>query len=130
MSFQEKLDHLIIDKANIPAAYALKELIHQNTYLSNGEMIEWKGATHEVFSPICIKTDKGVERVKIGSYPICTEKEAMVALDAACVAYNEGRGEWPTMSVAKRIRGIYNGTLSLEMQHLVEDIKSLQGELD
>ena len=31
---------------------------------------------------------------------------------------------------AKRIRGIYNGTLSLEMQHLVEDIKSLQGELD
>ena len=31
---------------------------------------------------------------------------------------------------AKRIRGIYNGTLRLEMQHLVEDIKSLQGELD
>jgi len=31
---------------------------------------------------------------------------------------------------AKRIRGIYNGTLSLEMQHLVEDIKSLQSELD
>jgi len=31
---------------------------------------------------------------------------------------------------AKRIRGIYNGTLSLEMQHLIEDIKSLQSELD
>jgi protein SCO1/2 len=31
---------------------------------------------------------------------------------------------------AKRIRGIYNGTLRLEMQHLVEDIKSLQIELD
>jgi len=31
---------------------------------------------------------------------------------------------------AKRIRGIYNGTLRLEMQHLVEDIKSLQSELD
>ncbi len=29
---------------------------------------------------------------------------------------------------AKRIRGVYNGTLSLEMQHLVEDIKSLQNE--
>jgi protein SCO1/2 len=28
----------------------------------------------------------------------------------------------------KRIRGIYNGTLALEMQHLVEDIKSLQTE--
>lgn len=29
---------------------------------------------------------------------------------------------------SKRIRGVYNGTLSLEMQHLVEDIKSLQNE--
>ena len=30
----------------------------------------------------------------------------------------------------KRIRGIYNGTLALEMQHLVEDIKSLQSEVE
>ena len=30
----------------------------------------------------------------------------------------------------KRIRGIYNGTLSLEMHHLVEDIRSLQHESD
>jgi protein SCO1/2 len=29
-----------------------------------------------------------------------------------------------------RIRGIYNGTLSLEMKHLVEDIRSLQEEND
>ena len=28
----------------------------------------------------------------------------------------------------KRIRGIYNGTLALEMQHLVEDIRTLQQE--
>ena len=27
-----------------------------------------------------------------------------------------------------RIRGVYNGTLSLEMNHLIEDIKVLQGE--
>ena len=27
-----------------------------------------------------------------------------------------------------RIRGVYNGTLSLEMQHLVEDIRSLKSE--
>ena len=30
----------------------------------------------------------------------------------------------------KRIRGIYNGTLSLEMKHLVEDIRSLKEEND
>jgi protein SCO1/2 len=31
---------------------------------------------------------------------------------------------------SKRIRGIYNGTLSLEMRHLVEDIKTLQQEVN
>lgn len=30
----------------------------------------------------------------------------------------------------QRIRGVYNGTLSLEMQHLVEDIRHLQSEKD
>lgn len=29
---------------------------------------------------------------------------------------------------SKRIRGIYNGTLTLEMQHLIEDIKSLDND--
>jgi len=103
MTFKEKLDHLITQQSAIPSEYALKELIHQTTYLSNGEMVEWKVDTHEVYSPICIKTEKGIERIKIGSYPICTQKEAMIALDAASAAYNEGRGEWPTMSVAQRI---------------------------
>lgn len=103
MNFQEKLNQLITEQSAIPAEFALKELIDQQSYLSNGEMIAWEGPVHEVFSPICIKTDKGIERVKIGSYPVCTEKEAKIALDAACAAYNEGRGEWPTMSVAQRI---------------------------
>jgi protein SCO1/2 len=31
---------------------------------------------------------------------------------------------------SKRIRGIYNGTLSLEMRHLIEDIKTLELEED
>jgi glyceraldehyde-3-phosphate dehydrogenase (NADP+) len=39
----------------------------------------------------------------IGSYPLCTQNEANEALDAAVAAYNNGRGEWPTMSVAERI---------------------------
>lgn len=103
MLFQEQLDRLIIDKASIPPEYALKDMIDQKTYLSNGEMLTWNGPSHEVFSPICFKTPKGYERIRIGSYPIATEKEAMIALDAACTAYDEGRGEWPTMSVAQRI---------------------------
>ena len=103
MTFQEQLDHLIIEKQAIPESFALPELIDQRTYLSDGELVTWNGPTHEVFSPICMSTQDGVQRIKIGSYPVCTEKEAMIALDAACKAYNDGRGEWPTMSVAQRI---------------------------
>jgi len=103
MTFQEQLDHLIIEKQAIPEAFALPELIDQRTYLSDGELVNWDGPTHEVFSPICMHTPVGVQRIKIGSYPVCTEKEAKIALDAACKAYNDGRGEWPTMSVAQRI---------------------------
>ena len=103
MTFQEQLDHLIIEKQAIPEAFALPELINQRSYLSDGELVTWDGPTHEVFSPICMHTPDGVQRIKIGSYPVCTEKEAKIALDAACKAYNDGRGEWPTMSVAQRI---------------------------
>ena len=116
MTFQEQLDHLIIEKQAIPEAFALPELIDQRTYLSDGELVTWNGPTHEVFSPICMHTPDGVQRIKIGSYPICTEKEAMIALDAACKAYNDGRGEWPTMSVAQRINCVENFVINMLAQ--------------
>ena len=116
MTFQEQLDHLIIEKQAIPEAFALPELIDQRTYLSDGELVTWDGPTHEVFSPICMSTPDGVQRIKIGSYPVCTEKEAMIALDAACKAYNDGRGEWPTMSVAQRINCVENFVIKMLAQ--------------
>ena len=90
MTFQEKLDHLIIEKNTIPEAFLLPALIDQKTYLSDGELITWDGPTHEVFSPICMQTPKGIERIKIGSYPICTEKEAKIALDAETATLSAG----------------------------------------
>jgi hypothetical protein len=39
MTFQDQLELLIIDKTNIPEKYALPELIHQTTYLSDGELV-------------------------------------------------------------------------------------------
>jgi acyl-CoA reductase-like NAD-dependent aldehyde dehydrogenase len=128
MTFQEKLDHLIVDQKLIPAEFALPELVDQKTYLSNGEMIHWDGPTHEVFSPICIQTPNGIERIKIGSYPVCTEKEAKIALDAACAAYNDGRGEWPTMPVSERIKCVENFiTKMLEQKDIV--VKLLMWEI-
>ncbi len=116
MTFQEQLDHLIIEKQAIPEAFALPELIDQRTYLTDGELVTWNGPTHEVFSPICMHAPDGVQRIKIGSYPVCTEKEAMIALDAACKAYNDGRGEWPTMSVAQRINCVENFVIKMLAQ--------------
>ena len=128
MTFQEQLDHLIIEKNTIPEAFVLPELIDQKTYLSNGELITWDGPSHEVFSPICIQTSNGIERIKIGSYPICSEKEAKIALDAACEAYNDGRGEWPTMSVSERIKCVENLiTKMLEQKAIV--VKLLMWEI-
>lgn len=94
----------------IPSEFRLPSEIHQREYLSNGEMKQWSGPVHEVYSPICVQTTAGLERKLIGSYPVCTEKESQESLDAAVAAYNNGRGEWPTMGVAERIQCVEHFT--------------------
>ncbi|MDO9553036.1 NADP-dependent glyceraldehyde-3-phosphate dehydrogenase [Rhodonellum sp.] len=91
-------------EAEIPENFKLKEEIHQKEFLCDGQMLPWNGKSHDVYSPVCIETEDGPKRVYIGSYPVCTEKEAFDALNAAEIAYDNGRGEWPTMSVADRIK--------------------------
>jgi glyceraldehyde-3-phosphate dehydrogenase (NADP+) len=104
MTFQEELQSKFVAEDQIPAAFILPAEIHQNEYLVNGEMRQWKGATHTVVSPVCLPgPDGSLQRKVIGTYPVCTVTEAMEALDAAVAAYNYGRGEWPTMPVADRI---------------------------
>jgi glyceraldehyde-3-phosphate dehydrogenase (NADP+) len=103
MDFNSTLKSIFPTEEAIPEEFRLPAEIHQREYLSNGEMKQWSGAVHEVYSPICIQTDSGLERKLIGSYPVCTEIEAQQSLDAAVAAYNNGRGEWPTMDVAERI---------------------------
>jgi len=103
MTFKEQLDALFWEEDRIPPAYKLEEEVHQREYLSNGELRVWEGEVHEVLSPICIQGPEGLKRKVIGTYPLCGEREAAEALEAAVNAYNNGRGEWPTMSVANRI---------------------------
>lgn len=103
MSFQDQLARIFVAEQDIPKEYMLAGEIHQQEYLCNGEMKPWKGDAHIVLSPICVRTAEGLRRKVIGTYPVCGEKESMEALDAAVKAYNNGRGEWPTMSVSERI---------------------------
>ncbi|MDM1293908.1 NADP-dependent glyceraldehyde-3-phosphate dehydrogenase [Sphingobacterium sp. N143] len=104
------LEGIFYEEKDIPAEFTLDEQVDQREFLSNGEMISWTGQVNEVFSPICVKTKDGLKRKRIGSFPVCTEKESTEALDAAVKAYDNGRGEWPTMSVADRITCVENFT--------------------
>ena len=106
MDFKTTLENLFVEAKDVPEEFSLPSEVHQRKYLSNGEMKQWNGPVHEVFSPICIKTENGLERKLIGSYPVSTEAEAQESLDAAVAAYDNGRGAWPTMSVSDRIKHV------------------------
>ncbi len=106
MDFIAQLEKMFVTEEEIPQQYLIGTEIHQREYLSNGEMRKWDGEIHEVYSPVCIRTAAGLKRKLIGTYPVCSEKEAFEALDAAVAAYDNGRGQWPTMGVADRIQCI------------------------
>ncbi|QBA64083.1 NADP-dependent glyceraldehyde-3-phosphate dehydrogenase [Muriicola soli] len=92
---------MIKEKTSIPESYRIDSLIHQKTYLVNGELKPWEGAVTDVFSTIS-STEK-YEHTLLGSIPDLGEKEAMEALDGALGAYDQGKGVWPTMKVSDRI---------------------------
>lgn len=75
-------------------------------YLMGGTVRVWTGACQDVNSPICVHGANGPQPVPLGRYPLMDEGQALEALDSACRAYGNGRGEWPTMSVADRIRHV------------------------
>jgi len=114
MQLEDKVEYQLIDKiqsifpeeSSVPEEFQLKAPIHQTQYLIDGELRHWDGSTQESFSSIYLKTNTGLAPKLIGSFPLLTEKEALEALDAACLAYNHGRGAWPTMPVAGRINCI------------------------
>lgn len=128
MNFNERLQSIFVEAQDIPAEYRLSAEVHQREYLSNGELHPWNGEVHTVLSPVCIRTANGLERKVIGTYPLCDEKEAMEALDAAVKAYDNGRGEWPTMSVADRITCVEKFTHKI-IEKKAEVVKLLMWEI-
>ncbi|KAB1068412.1 NADP-dependent glyceraldehyde-3-phosphate dehydrogenase [Tamlana haliotis] len=85
----------------IPEAYKITSLFHQNTYLVNGELKAWEGDTAEVYSTISSTPE--YKPTLLGTIPQLGEKEALEVLDSATAAYDNGKGLWPTMKVADRI---------------------------
>ena len=103
---------------NIPQKYQTKVTVNQNTYLVEGELKSWNGATSEVYSTI--SSTKDYKPTLLGTIPTLGEKEALEALDAAVDAYKKGQGLWPTMKVIDRIAC---------MEKFVEQMKTKRAEV-
>lgn len=111
------LRQLFPRETEVPEALRLGPPIRQQTYLVNGELRNWRGSTQSVYSPVWIRDAAGTpQRIEIGSYPLIAEREADEALDAAIHAYADGRGTWPTMSVAERIGCVQDFTRQMVAQ--------------
>lgn len=104
MSRAEEIAGIFPRAADIPEEFRLTP-VEQRRYLVGGETREHEGAVEQVRSPVCLRDDEGdgVTQQIVGTVPLCGEDEALAALDAAVSAYDNGRGRWPTMSVAERI---------------------------
>jgi len=90
--------------AKIPTEHRLAGPIHQRTYVIDGLLASWSGEVKTVLSPVCTRqADGSITQVEIGSYPVMGVAESDQILQAAVAAYDNGRGAWPTMSVAGRI---------------------------
>ena len=90
-------------REEIPSEMAIDAAAISGKWLCDGEVRTWDGPRAEVRSPVCVRTEAGLERVLIGHEPMLDAAAALEALAAAQRAWNEGRGEWPSMRVAGRI---------------------------
>ena len=99
----QNIDKIFPATESIPEKFRITKL-DQKEYLADGEIKIWNGPSQPVFSPVCAAGNGAAERIPIGSFPLLSQEEAHRVLDAASVAYAQGKGEWPTMSVENRIK--------------------------
>ncbi len=105
---------------DIPAAHRPARVAAERCHLVDGEVREWRGETVEVSSPVCIRGAGALARTIIGEVPSMDETAALEALDAACRAWDNGRGAWPTSSVADRIGAV---------ERFIERMLAVRGEV-
>ena len=106
MTIHDRINSIFTEWDDIPEPFRIMSPVEQREYLINGELRCLAGGTQEVLSPVFIKFAEGCRRQRIGSFPLMTETEALAVLDAAVLAYDNGRGAWPTMAVSERIHHV------------------------
>jgi glyceraldehyde-3-phosphate dehydrogenase (NADP+) len=126
MNIAERL--VFPDAPGLPEELALPGPVEQRDYLIDGAIRLWDGPVQHVASPICSETPTGPVQRVIGSFPLFGEREALAALDAAVRAWDNGRGVWPTMSVAERIAHV-EGFVHRMIARRAEVVKLLMWEI-
>lgn len=110
---RDAIESLFPREDEIPANDRMDSPIRQDCYLVNGELRRWDGPMREVLSPVWVKNGSGPTRKVLGEFPLLTDEAALEALSVAVRAYDNGRGEWPTMSMGERIRCVQRFTGAL-----------------
>lgn len=97
------LSTIFPSEISIPSAFQRTSRLDQREYLIDGILKTWQGDLAPVVSPVFVATEKGYEQKVIGSTPLLTKDEVLLALDAAVNAYDRGHGQWPAFTVSERI---------------------------
>ncbi|RVT73993.1 NADP-dependent glyceraldehyde-3-phosphate dehydrogenase [Flavobacterium sufflavum] len=111
---------------SIPEEFKIKTLLHQDTYLVDGELKKWTGKTTEVFSTI--SSTEEYAPTLLGTIPFMGEEEAAEVVNSASLAYNNGQGLWPTMKVVDRIKCMENFVSQMKTTR-AEVVKLLMWEI-
>jgi glyceraldehyde-3-phosphate dehydrogenase (NADP+) len=111
---------------SIPEEFKIKTLVHQDTYLVDGELKKWTGKTTEVYSTI--SSTEEYAPTLLGTIPFMGEEEAAEVVNSASLAYNNGQGLWPTMKVVDRIKCMENFVSQMKTTR-AEVVKLLMWEI-
>ncbi len=119
---------LFQDEKQLPDHFINWQPIKQNYYLINGELRIWDGMLQDVRSPVRVHTASGKQQKLVGEAPLLSEAAALEILGVAVLAYSNGRGIWPTMSVGARIQSVQHFVAAM-LQKREELVMLLQLEI-
>jgi glyceraldehyde-3-phosphate dehydrogenase (NADP+) len=113
---------------DVPERFRFPTPLHQDSFLIDGEMRTWQGPFQPVESPVRIRTENGHQTKILGHVPQMDESAAIEALESAVRAYDNGRGSWPTRSVADRIECVEHFAFLMK-QKRDETVKLIMWEI-
>lgn len=120
---------MFVTADKIPEKFRLPERPYNlDYYLCNGQLIEWSGATSNVYSPILEKVGSEWKRTFLGTVPIMDHSTLFTCLNSSVAAYNVGAGAWPTTSIPNRVQHVEKFAQEL-IKRKVEIVKLLMWEI-